>query len=379
MKASEKTKDNLQQTDVIKVLIADDDPPTRILLRAAITQWGYEVIEASNGEEAWDILQQPHAPRLLILDWLMPKLDGISLCERIKREKILHPYTILLTQVTGTTNIIKGLEAGADEFLSKPFNMAELRSRLSVGARIIRYENALAEQNSKVQNYASQMENLSQAHAKQLVYHMDMLVMLGSLIEKISQDIFDGLAEGKSIEDARQQLASVITMLRRLQSNTVYTPKSGGCPVNELILSALNIAQSALSRAQVSKDLAEQLPTLAADSEQLQELFLGLILSAADAMKTQDQSQLRIKTQLTRQNAIQITLEDSGAPLSQAELKTMQQALLQTQDMEQVRSRLGVATSKEIVQRYGGSFVIENLPESGIRLTINLPLQMKSS
>jgi DNA-binding response OmpR family regulator len=124
----------------LKVLIADDDPPTRVLLRAAISQWGYQVIEAQNGEEAWNLLQQADAPRLIILDWLMPKIDGIDLCRRIKKSLEYHPYVILLTQVAGTSNIIKGLEAGADEFLSKPFNMAELRSRLSVASRIINFE-----------------------------------------------------------------------------------------------------------------------------------------------------------------------------------------------------------------------------------------------
>jgi DNA-binding response OmpR family regulator len=124
----------------LKVLIADDDHPTRVLLRAAISQWGYQVIEAQNGEEAWDLLQQADAPRLIILDWLMPKIDGIDLCRRIKKSLEYHPYVILLTQVAGTSNIIKGLEAGADEFLSKPFNMAELRSRLSVASRIINFE-----------------------------------------------------------------------------------------------------------------------------------------------------------------------------------------------------------------------------------------------
>ncbi len=129
-----------QKTKALKVLIADDDPPTRVLLRAAISQWGYDIVEAKDGEEAWEILQHPDAPRLLIVDWLMPRLDGIDLCKRIKQEMSHRPYIILLTQVTGTENIVKGLEAGADEFLSKPFNMAELRSRLSVGARIIHYE-----------------------------------------------------------------------------------------------------------------------------------------------------------------------------------------------------------------------------------------------
>ncbi len=165
MKTSEKAAGIAQDETQIKVLIADDDPPTRILLRAAISQWGYLVVEASDGEEAWDILHRSDPPRLLILDWLMPKLDGITLCARIKQEQLLRTYTILLTQVTGTTNIIKGLEAGADEFLSKPFNMAELRSRLSVGARIIRFENALTEQNKKVQDYNTRLNDLHQALA----------------------------------------------------------------------------------------------------------------------------------------------------------------------------------------------------------------------
>lgn len=158
MQVAEKTKQ--EQQDTIKVLIADDDPPTRMLLRSAIAQWGYEVIEASDGEEAWEILQKADAPRLLIVDWLMPKLDGISLCQRIKERSLSHPYIILLTQVTGTTNIVKGLEAGADEFLSKPFNMAELRSRLSVGARIKKFEKLLDERSKELQNYTALIEKI---------------------------------------------------------------------------------------------------------------------------------------------------------------------------------------------------------------------------
>lgn len=167
--------------DTIKVLIADDDPPTRMLLRAAISQWGYEVIEAGDGEEAWSLLQQADAPRLLIVDWLMPRLDGLGLCERIKRELKLRPYIILLTQVSGTSNIVKGLEAGADEFLSKPFNMAELRSRLSVGAKIICYEIMLAKQNEQLQEYSTQVESLAEKRAAELIDHLGLLLMLNMI------------------------------------------------------------------------------------------------------------------------------------------------------------------------------------------------------
>jgi len=165
----------MAQNNTIKVLVADDDPPTRMLLRAAIAQWGYTVIEASNGEDAWEILQQPSPPSLLILDWLMPKLDGIELAKKIRSQPHFHPYIILLTQVAGTGNIIKSLEAGADEFLSKPFNMAELKSRLSVGARIIGYENTLTEQNQKLARYATDMEALVQERIKELFLAPELL------------------------------------------------------------------------------------------------------------------------------------------------------------------------------------------------------------
>lgn len=131
--------------NLVSVLVADDDAPTRILLKAAISQWGYSTVEAKDGEEAWERLQQDHSPRILILDWLMPKIDGITLCERIRKEFTVQPFIILLTQMTGSNNTVKGLEAGADEFLPKPFNMAELHSRLIIGSRIISADNTIAD------------------------------------------------------------------------------------------------------------------------------------------------------------------------------------------------------------------------------------------
>ncbi|MHB1948156.1 MAG: response regulator [Gammaproteobacteria bacterium] len=151
----------------IKVLVADDDPPTRLLLKAGILRWGYKVVEAVNGEEAWEILNKTDPPDILILDWMMPVLDGIGLCERIKGQLSYKPYIILLTQIAGSQNIIKGLEAGADEYLSKPFNMAELQSRLSVGARLVNYKIQLKEHTAKANEITSQisilLEELSQS------------------------------------------------------------------------------------------------------------------------------------------------------------------------------------------------------------------------
>lgn len=124
------------------VLIADDDPSTRMLLRATITQWDYPVKEASDGEEAWDILKGKHSPQIVTVDWLMPKIDGLSLCRRAKKLSN-PPYMILLTSLSGTANIVNALDSGADDFLTKPFNYVELRSRLFVAQRIVNFTSKL--------------------------------------------------------------------------------------------------------------------------------------------------------------------------------------------------------------------------------------------
>ena len=276
-------KEALQEIEILKVLIADDDPPTRVLLRAAISQWGYSVIEAKDGEEAWEILQAVDAPRLLILDWLMPKLDGIDLCRRIKQDNVYRPYIILLTQVAGTANIIKGLEAGADEFLSKPFNMAELRSRLSVGMRIIKFENQLAEQNRKLQQYAQSMEELAQERARQLVQHTDMLVMLGVLVLSISKEIREVITplyetdpakispEEKSkaldaihrIRDLHISLGHIVEVIKSLQADSIHYPhKITSTQINEVVERVLTICQSPLKEVKVTTNLATDIPAV---------------------------------------------------------------------------------------------------------------------
>lgn len=203
------------KTGILSVLIADDDAPTRILLRAAIAQWGYEVIEAKDGEEAWQIMQRPYAPRLLIVDWLMPKLNGIDLCERVKHELNRYAYIILLTQQSGTTNLIKGLDAGADEFLSKPFNMAELRSRLSIGARIIKYEMALNEKNEKLRNYISQIESSS-------IGALESTQQIYECLQKLNEDdteLKNGGVNAK-LQEVISSLETIISVIKEYRHET---------------------------------------------------------------------------------------------------------------------------------------------------------------
>ncbi len=122
----------------MKLLIAEDDLTSRTVLTAVAGKWGFETIAVEDGEAAWDVLQADEPPRLLLLDWEMPRLDGLALCERIRnRESSNPPYIILLTARTETDDIVAGLEAGANDYISKPFVNSELQARLQVGRRML--------------------------------------------------------------------------------------------------------------------------------------------------------------------------------------------------------------------------------------------------
>lgn len=151
-----------QPRDELTVLIADDDEAMRLLLKEALIQWGFNVIEAKDGEEAWEVMQQANAPRLLILDWRMPKLDGVQLCERIRKQLDFYPYIIFLSQVSGAENILTGFDAGANEFLIKPVNFKELRSRLIAGEKILEFIQVIDDQNKQLKSYVARIEQLEQ-------------------------------------------------------------------------------------------------------------------------------------------------------------------------------------------------------------------------
>ena len=122
----------------MKVLIADDDDVLRHILQTQLTKWGYDVVEARNGLEAWRLLHGNDAPKLAILDWIMPGMDGVEVCKEIrKREDHPYIYLLLLTAKHKKEDVIAGMEAGADDYIAKPFEPQELKVRLRAGRRIL--------------------------------------------------------------------------------------------------------------------------------------------------------------------------------------------------------------------------------------------------
>ena len=139
----------------MKILVAEDDLVTRRMLEAYLVKWGYEVVMVADGQQAWQILQQENAPRLALLDWMMPEMDGMSICREARRLNLQpYIYLILLTARKYQEDVIAGLEAGADEYLTKPFDPYELKARLRAGARIVELQDSLIQAREALRDQA---------------------------------------------------------------------------------------------------------------------------------------------------------------------------------------------------------------------------------
>jgi two-component system, cell cycle response regulator len=136
--------------DLYPVLIAEDDPVSRLLLERSLSRAGYVVTSAENGREALEFLNRTFFP-LVITDWMMPEMNGMQLCQEIRRAKFPgYVYIVLLTSLDSKDDMIHGLEAGADDYLTKPFLPAELIARLNTGRRIVTLERSLRQANDEI-------------------------------------------------------------------------------------------------------------------------------------------------------------------------------------------------------------------------------------
>lgn len=148
-------------TTRFRVLLAEDDAVTRRLLEAQMTRFGFEVMAVADGLQAWDVLQSPDAPSLVVLDWSMPGLDGPDICQRIRaRQRSGYTYMLLVTARNGKSDVVEGLSAGADDFVSKPVDPDELHARLRTGERIVRLEQTLGQQVKELQAAAEHVRQL---------------------------------------------------------------------------------------------------------------------------------------------------------------------------------------------------------------------------
>ncbi|MEI6208793.1 MAG: response regulator transcription factor [Desulfuromonadales bacterium] len=161
----------------MKILVADDDAPSSFILHSLLTSWGYDVISVNDGNAAWNVLCEPEHPQLLLLDWMMPGMEGPEIVRRLRhRAPEKTYYSIIITSRNDTDSVASALNAGADDFISKPFDNNELRARVSVGYRTNGLQVALSKH----------VEDLSQALKR--VRQLEGIIPICMYCKKIRDD-----------------------------------------------------------------------------------------------------------------------------------------------------------------------------------------------
>jgi CheY-like chemotaxis protein len=145
----------------LRLLLADDDALYRRLLARTLADWGYDVVAVSEGTAAWEALRAAGAPRLALLDWMMPGLDGPEVCRRVRAAPTAEPpYLILLTSREAKDDIVAGLRSGANDYVTKPFDRAELEARLAVGRNVLGLQASLAARVRELEQALAQVKQL---------------------------------------------------------------------------------------------------------------------------------------------------------------------------------------------------------------------------
>lgn len=244
----------------MKVLIADDDTISRTVVKALLFKWGYEVLEVEDGKQAWDILKDNDSPHLVLLDWMMPGMDGLELCRRLRQsDNNTYHYIILLTGRDSKEDIIGGLNAGADDYITKPFMPEELEMRLRTGKRILELQQSLKEA-LEVQRFQAQHDRLTG-----IFNHVEILNILEKELDRAGRQngnlavIMGDLDRFKKVNDTYGHVAGdavLVEVAARMKNNIRLYDSAGryggeefllvlpGCTTEEAIIIANRILES---------------------------------------------------------------------------------------------------------------------------------------
>jgi signal transduction histidine kinase len=423
----------------MRVLIAEDDRIARRLLQAALVSWGHEVVTAANGKEAWELLQQSEFP-LVLTDWVMPEMDGLELIRRIRARPVEsgYVYIILLTARSEKEDVIVGIDTGANDFVTKPFDRGELRVRLQAGERILLLEQTLAAQNRALREaqaalvQSEKLASLGQLAAgvaheinNPLAYVINNLAVLRrdtlpvleileryhsahprlaelepQLAGEIAQMVesLDLPYVQTSVPRLLQRSAEGLERVRQIVRNLCDFARLDEGEIKEIdintgLLSTLEMIGHEASKkgVQVRTELGV-LPVVTCHPGKLNQVFLNLLMNAVQATaeggaievwsrSSGEGGAAPITTPYVVLGAIHpsggvvIEVKDNGSGIAPEHLSRLVEPFFTTKPVGQ-GTGLGLAVSYGILRDHGAGLEIESLPGQGSLFRIRLPEQL---
>ena len=358
----------------MKVLVADDDPAVRTALERLLKKFGHEPVVVSNGLEAWEKLQDEAAPRLLILDWMMPELDGIELCRKLRDRGDEHYcYVIMLTALQDKEDIVAGLEAGADDYMTKPFHLGELRARLKAGQRVIELEERAAEaaKLGLVRDLAAGVaHNFNNILATVLGYSH----MARTALEKRGEPL-------KAIDRAIRSVHRAARLADQLRSCAEPTAgRRSSMALGALVEKvACDCRDTLPPNIRLEEVVADADSPLSVAPAAVRTALTSICTNAREAMP--DGGTLTVAARKTTRARSgrecefgQIDITDTGAGMPEDVLPKIFDPFFSTK--QTVGVGIGLPVSRRIIEDHGGTVEVETEPGEGTRFRILLPVEV---
>ncbi|MHC1697314.1 MAG: response regulator [Geobacteraceae bacterium] len=407
----------------MKILIADDDQTTRRILLAILEKKGFEVLCCSDGSEALRALQAADAPKLAILDWMMPGLDGVDICRTLRASgDAAQPYLILLTCKGYQEDVVSGLASGADDYIVKPFSADELLARIKVGQRVLGLQSALA---ARVEELTKSNQNLAEAQAiaqlgQQQLLQAEKMAALGFLLAGIAHEInnpnglillnfpvlmeayrdaepilekhyrdlgdfkFGGLPYSKMRDEIPEMYDELLGCSRRIKrivedlKNFARRDDAGleeTLDLNELVRTSLRLVGTMLreSTDNFSARYGDGLPKIKGNGQRIEQVVVNLLMNACQALESTAQG-ISVRTSFDEQRGmVELLVQDEGVGVKPEHVSHLTSPFFTTK-REQGGTGLGLSLSERIVTGHGGSLSFASEYGKGTTVRLALPV-----
>ncbi len=347
-----------------KILIADDNPDNVELLRKRLSAQGYQIAAAFDGEEALQAVLKEN-PDLLILDIMMPKMDGYEVLRRLKKQdEYRNLPVILLTAKKEIPDKLKGLDIGADDYITKPFNPQELLARVR-SLMALREEQERRAQDERL----SALDQMVEGVAHEI---RNPVTAIGGFARRLYERLPNGTQEKQYAEVIVNESKRLEQMVRQIVEATVISiPSLRKRDINEVIVEALAACQEKLNESQVTAklELAEDLPPLIMDAGNMRRVIAHLISNAVNAMPSGGALTI---ISARRNHYGQIQVSDTGVGIPSKILPHIFDPFFTTKSSG---PGLGLAMVHKIIKQHGGQISVETEPNKGTTFSILLPLK----
>jgi two-component system NtrC family sensor kinase len=409
-----KRKDHsTMNTHIKNVCIVDDDPLTVRILHKHFSKWGYAIEEHTDPQAALARITSSTPPFLVILDWMMPELNGIEICKEVKKkENGRFCYILMLTSKSNSEDLVTALDAGAHDFLSKPVNPKVLRSKVEVAERLLQHELELEVERRYWNLHADQMEDLANERARQLT-HSDRMASIGVMAAGIAHEInnptsfisgniqtferfwpdleqllqSDLAQEEGNAEKHQFILEEVPSLIDGIKSGVhriskivkglksfvhQREPVHANCNIAELVDESIHLTNNVLKRISVQNEICSEVPMVRADGQKIQQVLINLMVNAAHAMEKSQKATL-ILTAEPKDKFVELHIQDSGPGIPEEMLDKIWMPFFTTKEVGK-GTGLGLHICRDIMEEHGGTIDATNTPGGGACFTMRIPI-----